>query len=1228
MCVSLFFACGAVTSFLNVVDSEEEDDIDADVDRVKRMKKVKPELTTDSDSEMVSPGMSQIKKELEPVKVKRPYVRKSEKDASTKVKEGESVKNTLSKNEGVKGKTDKQEPTNVEMAKAGKSKDYSSGDSDKSDPSQMKDTVGKADQLVTVKMEVDDDNEMAAKVKPKRKSTSEESLSSVAALGKAKIEYYLNDDKKNAQEPEEQKEEKKRFKTFEEAFMYSISENLGPRNAAKRHHDQFNWSTRTPRSETKSAKITQKRNSSSEPEGTKMKDGEMVETENVDVSKVKNEPRGDGEEDITEDIEVLKHQTDKFLEKYKKDKHPDIKAEPVTDYVAESLAIGSVSEQGSKEYVGKKNVAAKIVSRQKDVCKEGQGKKRAENDVPRDLVEKHKDLGQELIQLTHDIIQQQSTKSHKYLDHTNMGPASISSDKTVQMCNASSDHAKFAKPVFGQPVVGQIMRPLSGSQGQILVKEFGNVSGAAGSCLDFSQLASQAKQIERMKAEKSDMNLMCTIQKLSSALQGPPPSDGQKAVQPVGGSQGSHDTANGSETKKKVARQPAILRTSSKSVVPQIAPGTVPNPGLISPTLVAAARPPKSPKARVISPKQAQPLSPQATSSYPVISRIQSPTHFQQQIPNTCSSVLNVKSPIVISNTSLLSPAISASPVSVSTSQAIQNTQNALFSQQQSSSTVQRTVGIVNQSLVPGQIIKPPRVHMISHAQRLTPVVAPGSPSVVQTLGQVLSTGHVLACAQSQVSVPAIQPQAQLASPATVVVAPQTVPQFPGRIVSQTPAENFVTCPQLVSDGSQSLVQVAVPVSGTRQGIGVEGVQSQNGTNVNQTFLVNIPVMRPTISTNTGSGQQMSTGNPVTVVSSQEKQNQVGQIVLPQGVMAIKTAPVSSANGTSVGALTPITVMTTGLGPDNIREVSGKKSERQTVSQLLSAAKKEKITGVRTNQVPNASVCSGNCGQVNGSASIFEHSYTEIKQEPIVTAAQTDLNLERMSDSSVSENEPGSSKFSPFITGDKCDVNLPQKCLSESPPPVLSSPNKTLQLVPQPIVPISQTFSSVTTPDSARSLPSQLLEGEDSQDIKPPILEMEAPMLELEAPILKLESDQDTVSIKSEPDTLSNYSVCSSSCSQVGTSKQDMDSLPVYPMSSNGLEPAQTIIQTTSYNSFIGNGNDMNKQSGKKRRQKSGPDGRKRAVSVSREFHSDGEDMPTPKKVRTLVTGILIVRNI
>lgn len=1226
MSVSLFIACGAVTLFLNVLDSEEEDDIDADVHRVKRMKKVKPELKTDSDSEMVSPGMSQIKKELEPVKVKRLYVRKSEKDANRKAEEGESVKNIQSKNEDVKGKPDKQELANVEMAKAGKSHVHSSGDSDKSGPSQMKDTVGKTDQVITIKMEVEDDNETAAKVKSKRRSTSDESLSSVAALGKAKIEYYLNDGKKNVDEPQEQKEEKKRFKTFEEAFMYSISENLGPRNAAKRHYDQFNWSTRTPRSETKSAKITQKRDSSSEPEGKKTKDGEMVETEKVDVSKVKNEPSGDGEKDITEDIEVLKHQTDIFLEKYKKDKHADVKAEPVTDSVTESLGIGSVAEPGSKEYVGKKNLAAKIVSGQKDVvCKEGQGKKRAENDVPRDLVEKHKDLGQELIQLTHDIIQQQSTKSHKYLDHTNMGPASLSSDKTVQLCNASSEHAKFAKPVFGQPVVGQIMRPLSGSQGQLLVKEFGNVSGAAGSCLDFSQLAIQAKQIEKMK-EKSDMNLMCTIQKLSSALQGPPPADGQKAVQPLGGSQGSHDTANGSETKKKVARQPAILRTSSKSVGPQIAPGTVPNPGLISPVLVTAARPPKSPKARVISPKQAQPLSPQATSSYPVISRIQSPTHFQKQIPNTCSSVLNVKSPIVISNTSLLSPAISASPVSVSTSQAVQNTQNALFSQQQSSGTVQRTVGFVNQSLVPGQIIKPPRVHMISHAQRLTPVVSPGSPSVVQTLGQVLSTGHVLACAQSQVSVPGIQPQAQLASPATVVVAPQTVPQFPGRIVSQTPAEYCVTCPQLVSDGSQNLVQVAVPVSGTSQGIGVEGVQSQNGTNVNQTFLVNIPVMRPTISTNTGSGQQMSTGNPVTVVSSQEKQNQVGQIVLPQGVMALKTAPVSSANGTSMGALAPITVETSGLGQDNIREASGKKSERQTVSQLLSAAKKEKMTCVKTNKVQNASFCSGNSGQVNGSASILEHSYTEIKQEPSVTAAQTDLNLERMSDSSASENEPGS-KFSPFITNDKCDVNLPQKCLSESPPPVLSSPNKTLQLVPQPIVPISQTFSSVTTPDSASSLPSQLLEGEDSQDIKPPILEMEAPMLELEAPILKLESDQDTVSIKSEPDTLSNYSVGSSSCSQVGPSKHDMDSLPVYPMSSNGLETAQTIIQTASYNSFIGNGNEMNKQSSKKRRQKSGPDGRKKAVSVNREFHSDGEDVPTPKKVRTLMTGIFIVKN-
>ncbi|WAR22970.1 KDM4B-like protein [Mya arenaria] len=185
---------------------------------------------------------------------------------------------------------------------------------------------------------------------------------------------------------------------------------------------------------------------------------------------------------------------------------------------------------------------------------------------------------------------------------------------------------------------------------------------------------------------------------------------------------------------------------------------------------------------------------------------------------------------------------------------------------------------------------------------------------------------------------------------------------------------------------------------------------------------------------------------------------------------------------------------------------------------------------------------------------------------------------------------------------------------SMSPPPRLMSPNKPLQLVPQPIVPISQPYTSMPMPSKMRlqstdtsffsgTVPYQLMEGEDSNDTKPPVLEMEPPMLEMEAPILKMESEHDTVSVKSEPDTLSNYSVGSGSTGCAGNVKPDMDTLPAYPLLS------QTIIHTNSYNSYIGSGS----QVGKKRR-KSGPCGDSEKAGPLRDYHSDGESSIPGKK--------------
>lgn len=1224
-CFRNLFSCFPVKLSFSVSDSDIEDDsIDADVKKIKKMRKQKSEPSTDTDSEAPTPGPSVVKTEPDvesmhedvPVKkeasvapVKRPYVRKADKD---------------DKGEG------KKKPGRPKSQSANQEQTLTEEDSKESE-NEKKPVVGKD---IQVKKEAGEALEIIGKAKSRKKSASAERDSSGSEAKRAKIEMYLNDGRRRAKLEPKQTEEKKQFKTYEEAFLYSISGTLGPRNAAKKNFEQYACNlSKAVKTEVSGKKEKQRRASTSDLEENKAKDIKKENGDDEDTD-VKFEPSGNCEKNLSEDLEVLKHDTDKFLEKYKKDKPPDKSEKNVSELKTEPEK-GFVAVSGDSAGFEKK-MAAKSVNEQKVVCIRKEASSSAgKSNVPQDLVEKHKDLGQELIQLTHDIIQQQNTKSHKFLEQGKRGPMGHAAQKPGYVQVAGSvDQSRFSKPpVFGESVSGQMARPMTSPQNQMFIREFGSASSGN---LDFSQLASHAKQIEKLRAEKPDMNLMFTIQKLSSSLQGQPaPSrDDQKGPQVLPGPSVQLKTAAAvgkpaeKTMGKKDPRQPTILRqaSSGSKAASRKSPVTSPRSEMVSPTLPGYQTPavigavrcqqispnqsqrsaPISPRG-VVSPKQAQPLSPQ---SYSTMVQIQSPTGMRKEIPTSPSS--NRKSPVrgngqglVMTSQSLVSPAISASAVSFPASHFVQNTQSASLILQQAPNIQQTTVGVLNQ--LQGQIANTQGNKMISNVQQ---VVTAANPGIAQTLGQVLAGGQLLTCVQPQVTPPGVQTQA-LAGSSTFLLRPQTLQQFPGRIITQQLlGGNIVTSPHVVNTSGQNVVQVQLPSTGVNQGANVEGMQSRIISNGNQTFLVNIPVVRPITSTGSGSGAQLSTGNKVTIVSSQGKQNQVGNAVMPQSVSAVKTLVVSSANGKTVGALAPISIVTSSVDSSSVTSGSVKVVGNQTVSGLLLAAQKNKAALLSANLSKNLS----DVRNTSGTISLVQGSPTSISTNATVTLSSISNSLQSTVVSSsgtvFTVDSFNSQNLSQFIKDEKCDVSLPQKSSSLSPPPILQSPNKALQLIPQPIVPISQTFSSTTSTTSS-TVPSHLLEGEDSEDVKPPILEMEPPMLEMEAPILKMESEHDTVSIKSDPDTLSNYSVGSNSLNLVSSFKQEPDSL--YPMSSSGFETAQTIVQTSSYNSFMGNSANS-KQACKKRRRKSGPEVEKNlnVVDIRREFYSDGEEsMPS-----------------
>lgn len=267
----------------------------------------------------------------------------------------------------------------------------------------------------------------------------------------------------------------------------------------------------------------------------------------------------------------------------------------------------------------------------------------------------------------------------------------------------------------------------------------------------------------------------------------------------------------------------------------------------------------------------------------------------------------------------------------------------------------------------------------------------------------------------------------------------------------------------------------------------------------------------------------------------------------------------------------------------------------------------------------NIPVTTSNFGKVNTQNVGGLHTSQSVMQSSLSSASSFSANPNTQGNAtlgfndsqislSVCEQTVNSEVGTLNIDTNASSVKTPGSLIS---PSKISSTDKSLQLVPQPIVPISQTFSNsytstlpTTTDDQPihnYAMPAQLFE-EDSNDAKPPNLELEAPTLEIEAPILKLENELDMGNIKgeSDPDNLANFSLGSGTVNQLSSGKSELDVLPQYSSVSDG---SQTLVQTTSYGAFVGTG----EAKPKKKRQKSGT------------RDKDGQDQASRQKVAKLL---------
>lgn len=1113
-----------------------------------------------------------------------------------------------------------------------------------------------------------------AELSENAESSENELSDSILCHARTKIDVYLKDSRKLEvkTEPEIKFEEKKQFKTFEEAFLHSITgTNLGRRNASKRNYEQI--STGKVKIERISSPVApnmevEQELTEPEPVEKKTKTEQIEKKSETDPMKMEIKDQAN----LEEDIEVLKHQTDEFLQKYKKEKSPTVKADVIKlDILENSKKEANPSTSNTEHnYMSKKKMAAQNLSGQK--TSEYNIK---EDTFPHDLVEKHKDLGQELIQLTHDIIQQQSSKTHKYLDQSSNGLFNFKpTSDTSTNHDIVSEHNMYSAPVFGETVSSKLMDSINNPSNPMYCKEFGKHS--ATSTLDFSQLANQADQ-------HSDMNLLFTIHKLSSSLKGQPNTElvQETVSEPVMGTQVKQGNltvdVNIAENGKKYQndlKSPTILRScnsSMKSSVPKKSPR-------VSPTQATYCQQTSPvPTTTRISPIQTK--IPQLASNWttPTTSlvRIQSPNGIQRQVKvqsqqySSPPRLSSAESQLLSQNTSpslksppVLSPVVSTPTMSLPSSQSLMhNTMNPDVNVQPCSvatyNAIQSSTVPYNQQIEQRQIMNSQGIGMMPNRQKFMPVVnSTQNQTTIQSVsGHVLNAGQILHPVMLRQQLGNLLQTHSFGGSPSAVLRHQGVQQTQSS-GTQSTVGTVITNPQLVTMANQGLVQLGMQGVTSSQA----NVQPRIVRNGNQTFLLNIPVMGPTTSSISCSVVQVPACNSlVTAALSQGKQNNdVGEIVQqPQTSMLnnLTAAPVFLvAESSGKGMSTVAGLKTDPDGPQNIvlnktvDDVSGETKSNSEISPQLNKII-PKVENVRVS-VPSSAISPGvvstsetflntqghksmllngylvpTTGAVVNGTDIMNSNKAQVLvangianvKETIVDTKQIKYTAASVEENSSRDDSSSMDTYSPFLMESKSDVSLHSKSLSVSPPPRLQSPNKLMQLVPQPIVPISQTFTSTLShmkplfSDSSfynGAIPSQLLDGEEYEDVKPPILEMEPPMLEMEAPILKLEAGADSVSVKSEPDTLStlsNSSIGSNSMNISTSLRSDLDGMPVYPMTGNGLDPSLTIIQTTSYNAFSGQG----KQPSGRKRRKSAADCVKENKVGPREF------IPSPEKV-------------
>ena len=456
-----------------------------------------------------------------------------------------------------------------------------------------------------------------------------------------------------------------------------------------------------------------------------------------------------------------------------------------------------------------------------------------------------------------------------------------------------------------------------------------------------------------------------------------------------------------------------------------------------------------------------------------------------------------------------------------------------------------------------------------------------------------------------------------------------------GNNTPQVIPQNFVSGNQITTHNGQHM----------QQGIISHG---------NQTFLVNIPVVGTHITTTMSTGNVvMPTGTNVTTSLSQGKTQTVGQVLIHDPkTKALRIIPsVLNPNVLRARAVNPGTkqvrfvavkgpiatqkvsnstlplqqsqllipapsVNTTVKSSTSTGVVSVTGSARQpTVSELLKASANQTVasTALSTASIqgekgkikPETKVVKpillpvtpqSNTGIMNTSSLLGGLSSQTVQQSILSTSVMNPGNSEKKSCVLVNPNDLQTlSVNKENVSTDKgaLTVKVSTSSSESLTSPKLLSPNKTVQLIPQPIVPISQAFTTSYTstlptsddqPIHNYAMPAQLFE-EDSNDAKPPSLEMEAPVLEMEPSLLKLENALSSGVVKNEPEALTKYNepMGSNVSGQLNVIKTEMDSLPKYPVTTIS-ESSQTFVQTTSYSSFVGTG----ESKPKRKRQKSG----------------------------------------